>query len=46
MDRTTVAEAKAQARAMWGLGDYHRFATETVWSLGPGAGGGMWDQGG
>jgi ubiquinone/menaquinone biosynthesis C-methylase UbiE len=35
MDRTAVAEAKAQARAMWGLGDYHRFATETVWSLGP-----------
>jgi SAM-dependent methyltransferase len=35
MDRTAVAEAKAQARAMWGLGDYHRFAAETVWSLGP-----------
>ena len=35
MDRTAVAEAKAQARVMWGLGDYHRFATETVWSLGP-----------
>ena len=35
MDRTAAADAKAQARAMWGLGDYHRFATETVWSLGP-----------
>jgi 2-polyprenyl-6-hydroxyphenyl methylase/3-demethylubiquinone-9 3-methyltransferase len=28
-------EAKAAARAMWALGDYHRFATATVWSLGP-----------
>jgi ubiquinone/menaquinone biosynthesis C-methylase UbiE len=37
MDRSTVtdADAKAQARAMWGVGDYHRFATETIWSLGP-----------
>jgi SAM-dependent methyltransferase len=37
MTRNTVTDrdAKAQARAMWGLGDYHRFATETVWSLGP-----------
>src|SRR5687768_3438284 len=37
MERSSIAgaEAKAQARAMWGLGDYHRFATETVWSLGP-----------
>ncbi|MGH7694548.1 MAG: class I SAM-dependent methyltransferase, partial [Gemmatimonadaceae bacterium] len=22
-------------RRMWALGDYHRFATETVWQLGP-----------
>jgi ubiquinone/menaquinone biosynthesis C-methylase UbiE len=37
MNRHSVADsdAKAQARAMWGLGDYHRFATQTVWSLGP-----------
>ncbi len=29
------AEVKATARAMWALGDYHRFARETVWDLGP-----------
>lgn len=28
-------EGKAAARAMWAQGDYHRFATETVWGLGP-----------
>jgi ubiquinone/menaquinone biosynthesis C-methylase UbiE len=28
-------ELKATTRAMWALGDYHRFATETVWGLGP-----------
>ncbi|MCP9486294.1 MAG: methyltransferase domain-containing protein [Gaiellaceae bacterium MAG52_C11] len=28
-------EAKAAARTMWGLGDYHRFATELVWGFGP-----------
>jgi ubiquinone/menaquinone biosynthesis C-methylase UbiE len=28
-------EVKASTRAMWALGDYHRFATETVWQLGP-----------
>lgn len=28
-------ELKAATRAMWALGDYHRFATETVWELGP-----------
>jgi ubiquinone/menaquinone biosynthesis C-methylase UbiE len=28
-------EAKAAVRAMWALGDYHRFATELVWELGP-----------
>jgi ubiquinone/menaquinone biosynthesis C-methylase UbiE len=35
MERSSVTDAKAQARAVWALGDYHRFATETVWSLGP-----------
>ena len=28
-------EHKAAERAMWALGDYHRFALETVWELGP-----------
>jgi ubiquinone/menaquinone biosynthesis C-methylase UbiE len=28
-------ERKARDRAMWALGDYHRFAIETVWQLGP-----------
>jgi len=28
-------EHKAAERAMWALGDYHRFAKETVWGLGP-----------
>ncbi len=28
-------EVKDSERAMWALGDYHRFATETVWELGP-----------
>jgi ubiquinone/menaquinone biosynthesis C-methylase UbiE len=28
-------EHKAAERAMWALGDYHRFATGTVWGLGP-----------
>ena len=28
-------EIKAAQRAMWALGDYHRFATSTVWELGP-----------
>ncbi|MGH3057038.1 MAG: class I SAM-dependent methyltransferase [Gaiellaceae bacterium] len=28
-------EQKAAVRAMWALGDYHRFALETVWELGP-----------
>jgi len=31
MDR----ELKASTRAMWALGDYHKFATELVWELGP-----------
>jgi ubiquinone/menaquinone biosynthesis C-methylase UbiE len=26
---------KAEQRALWALGNYHRFATETVWVLGP-----------
>jgi 2-polyprenyl-6-hydroxyphenyl methylase/3-demethylubiquinone-9 3-methyltransferase len=30
-----MATANAAVRAMWGLGDYHRFATATVWGLGP-----------
>ena len=30
-----MADAKAVARTMWGLGDYHRFATATVWDVGP-----------
>ena len=28
-------ERRAADRAMWALGDYHRFATELVWELGP-----------
>jgi ubiquinone/menaquinone biosynthesis C-methylase UbiE len=28
-------EEKAAVRTMWALGDYHRFALETVWQLGP-----------
>jgi ubiquinone/menaquinone biosynthesis C-methylase UbiE len=28
-------ELTAPARAMWAAGDLHRFATETVWQLGP-----------
>ena len=28
-------DPRAAARAMWALGDYHRFATATVWGLGP-----------
>ena len=33
--QTADQELKAQQRAMWGRGDYHRFATQTVWELGP-----------
>jgi ubiquinone/menaquinone biosynthesis C-methylase UbiE len=29
------SEAKAAARAAWRLGDYHRFATELIWDIGP-----------
>ena len=28
-------ERKERERAMWALGDYHRFAKETVWEVGP-----------
>jgi len=28
-------DPKATARAMWALGDYHRFAKQTVWDVGP-----------
>jgi SAM-dependent methyltransferase len=31
----TVDDEKATARAMWALGDYHRFAKQTVWDVGP-----------
>ena len=30
-----MAAADAPVRTMWALGDYHRFATATVWELGP-----------
>src|SRR5262245_39726970 len=33
--RMRMATASATVRAMWALGDYHRFATATVWELGP-----------
>ena len=39
LDAGTAADAnhmlKAAHRAMWALGDYHTFATSTVWELGP-----------
>lgn len=31
----TLTDEKAAARAMWGRGDYHRFATQLCWELGP-----------
>ena len=31
----TAADPKAMARAMWALGDYHAFARELVWDVGP-----------
>jgi SAM-dependent methyltransferase len=31
----TADDQKATARAMWALGDYHRFAKQTVWDVGP-----------
>jgi 2-polyprenyl-6-hydroxyphenyl methylase/3-demethylubiquinone-9 3-methyltransferase len=33
--RETTDPAKAAERAMWALGDYHRFAKQTVWGFGP-----------
>ncbi|HEU4449894.1 MAG TPA: class I SAM-dependent methyltransferase [Gaiellaceae bacterium] len=30
-----TAEAKAAERALWALGDYHRFAKQLVWGFGP-----------
>jgi ubiquinone/menaquinone biosynthesis C-methylase UbiE len=33
--RRKDAERKAAVRAMWALGDYHRFATQFVWEIGP-----------
>lgn len=33
--RETTDPAKATERAMWALGDYHRFAKQTVWGFGP-----------
>jgi ubiquinone/menaquinone biosynthesis C-methylase UbiE len=30
-----MAIANPSVRSMWALGDYHRFATATVWQLGP-----------
>lgn len=39
LDKGLAADAnrtlKAAHRAMWALGDYHTFATSTVWDLGP-----------
>lgn len=29
-----IRQMKAAHRQMWALGDYHRFATSTVWELG------------
>jgi len=34
MTADTETELKAATRAMWALGDYHRFATELIWELG------------
>jgi SAM-dependent methyltransferase len=31
----TADDPKRIARAMWALGDYHRFAKQTVWDVGP-----------
>ena len=31
----TTTEIRSATRAIWAGGDYHRFATETVWGLGP-----------
>jgi ubiquinone/menaquinone biosynthesis C-methylase UbiE len=34
MEQQTVP-SKAATRAAWALGDYHRFAKETIWEVGP-----------
>ncbi len=34
-DQDQGRELKAATRAMWALGDYHRFAMELVWGIGP-----------
>jgi ubiquinone/menaquinone biosynthesis C-methylase UbiE len=34
-ETTAAEEQKAAARRMWALGDYHSFAKQTVWELGP-----------
>lgn len=31
----TDRQVKSATRAMWAMGDYHRFATELVWEVGP-----------
>ncbi len=33
--QATAADGKAMTRAMWALGDYHRFARALVWEVGP-----------
>jgi ubiquinone/menaquinone biosynthesis C-methylase UbiE len=35
MTTKQVRDTKAEARAVWALGDYHAFAKELVWELGP-----------
>jgi ubiquinone/menaquinone biosynthesis C-methylase UbiE len=35
MEPQKTQDPQAGARAMWALGDYHRFAKATVWELGP-----------
>lgn len=35
MSAQAIDERKARERAMWALGNYHAFATATVWGLGP-----------
>lgn len=35
MSAEHAQDAAAEARAIWALGDYHRFAKQTVWGLGP-----------
>ena len=33
--RAMATEQASETRAMWALGDYHRFAKATVWETGP-----------